>query len=250
MGNMLGLNGKVALITGSGRGIGKAIALRFAEAGAKVVVNSLSPNGEETASQIRSQDGQAIFVQADVSQSSGVETLFKASQEAFGGVDILVNNAGITRDQLTMRLSEEDWDSVIQTNLKSVFLCSKAALRQMLKNRWGRIINLSSIVGLKGNPGQANYAAAKAGILGFSYSLAKEVASRNITVNSIAPGFIETDMTAALSDEQRQAITARIPMQKLGTVEDIASCALYLAQEDAKYITGQVICLDGGMSII
>ncbi|WP_041342768.1 3-oxoacyl-[acyl-carrier-protein] reductase [Dehalococcoides mccartyi] len=250
MGKMLSLDGKTALITGSGRGIGKAIALRFAEAGAKVVVNSLSPAGEEVAAHICSNGGQAVFVQADVSQSNGVDALFKAAQEAFGGVDILVNNAGITRDQLTMRLSEEDWDSVIQTNLKSVFLCSKAALRQMLKNRWGRIINLSSIVGLKGNPGQANYAAAKAGILGFSCSLAKEVASRNITVNSIAPGFIETDMTAALSKEQRQAIAERIPMQKLGTVEDVAACALYLAKEDAKYITGQVISLDGGMSII
>ncbi len=242
------LTGKTALVTGAGRGIGRAIALKLAANGANVVVNSLSQqNVDAVVAEIRAAGGECTGIVSDVSSSDAVGILADRILSDFGGIDILVNNAGITRDQLLLRMTDSDWDDIITVDLKSVFLCTRAIMRYMVKARKGRIVNISSIVGLVGNAGQANYAAAKAGIIGFTRSVAKEVASRNITVNAVAPGFIETDMTAKLSEKQRQELIAKIPVGYLGTPQDVAEVVAFLSSDEARYITGQVITIDGGM---
>jgi 3-oxoacyl-[acyl-carrier protein] reductase len=245
----MNLTDKVAIVTGSGRGIGRAIALKLAEAGASVVVNDISHAADEVALEIEAMGRQSRAVIADISSADDVNRLVETTLEAFGSIDILVNNAGITRDQLLLRMSEEEWDSVLNINLKSVFLCTRAVARPMMKQRWGRIISISSIVGLIGNPGQVNYAAAKAGIVGFTMSVAREMASRGITANAIAPGFIDTEMTQKLSQQQRQELIANIPLGGLGSPEDVAAAVCFLASEDARYITGQVLTVDGGMTM-
>jgi len=243
------LKDRVAIITGASRGIGRAVALKLARDGAKVVVNYAGnvEKAQEVVDTIKEFGGEAIAVQADVSSPQEVEAMVEKVMEHFGQVDILVNNAGITRDTLLMRMKEEDWDAVMNTNLKGVYNCSKAVIRVMMKQRWGRIINITSVVGLMGNAGQANYAAAKAGIIGFTKSVAKELGSRGITVNAVAPGFIETDMTAVLNDELKAALKEQIPLQRLGAPEDIAHLVAFLASDHAGYITGQTINVDGGM---
>ncbi len=242
------LSGRVAIVTGSGRGIGQAIALKLAEVGATVVVNDIGEIAQGVAEEIKAMNGQSLAVLADVSSTSDVAKLVETTTATYGKVDILVNNAGITRDQLLVRMSDEDWDRVLNINLKSVFLCTKAVLRYMMKQRWGRIISIASIVGVVGNPGQANYASAKAGIIGFTRTVAKEVASRGITANAIAPGFIDTDMTQRLEESQRQELMRHIPLGYLGTPRDVAETAAFLASEEARYITGQVLNVDGGMA--
>jgi len=243
------LSNKVAIVTGSGRGIGKAIALKLAEVGATVVVNDIGDaeplNG--VAEEIRAMNGQSLAIMADVSSASDVASMVETTINTYGKIDILVNNAGIARDQLVMRMSDEDWDKVINVNLKSVFLCTRAVLRNMVKQRWGRIINIASIVGIVGNPGQANYASAKAGIIGLTRTVAKEVASRQITVNALAPGFIDTEMTQRLTEDWRQELRKRIPLGYLGSPRDVAEAVAFLASEEARYITGQVLNIDGGM---
>ena len=238
---------RVAIITGSGQGIGRAIALRLAEDGAIVVVNDVSESAQSVAEEIRAMNRQSLAILADVSSSEDVTRLVDETIAAYGKVDILVNNAGITRDQLLVRMSDEDWDRVLTINLKSVFLCTRAVLRHMTKQRWGRIISLSSIVGIMGNRGQANYASAKAGIIGFTRTIAREVGSRGITVNAVAPGFIDTQMTQQLGEEQRQELMKRIPLGCLGSPRDVAEAVAFLASEEARYITGQVLGVDGGM---
>ena len=243
--------GKVALVTGSGRGIGKAIAMKLAEKGATLVINDVgdSAPAEQTVAEIKNLNRQAIVVMADVSSSADVNRMVETAIATYRKVDILVNNAGITRDQLTMKMTDEEWDKVLAIDLKSVFLCTRAVLRPMLKQRSGRIISMSSVVGIIGNTGQANYAAAKAGIIGFTRTIAKEVASRGITVNAVAPGFIDTPMTQTLPAERKQALLANIPLGYLGTPRDIAETVAFLASEEARYITGQVITVDGGISL-
>ncbi len=243
------LSGKGVLVTGAGRGIGRAIAIKLASAGAKVAVNynASQSAAEEVVQVITSAGGEARSFKADVSKGDEVDAMMNLLSKEWGAVDILVNNAGIARDNLMMRMSSEEWDSVIDTNLRSVYYCTRAVLRSMIRNRWGRIISLSSVVGLTGNVGQANYAAAKAGIIGFTKSIAREVASRNITANAIAPGFIETDITANLSQEIKDAGIRSIPMGRFGQPEDIANLALFLASDLAGYVTGQVVNADGGM---
>lgn len=243
------LTGKVAVVTGAGRGIGKAIALRLAYEGASIVVNYRSSEKEakELVEEIREKGGTAECVQGDVSFLEDAEKVIKFAAEKFGRLDILINNAGITRDTLLLRMKEEDFDKVLQVNLKGVFNCTKHASAIMLKQKSGRIINISSVVGIIGNAGQANYAAAKAGIIGFTKSIAKEIGARGITVNAIAPGFITTDMTDVLSDKVKEKLIENIPLKKLGSPEDIANCAAFLVSDNASYITGQVINVDGGM---
>ncbi|MFC2001430.1 3-oxoacyl-[acyl-carrier-protein] reductase [Chloroflexota bacterium] len=241
------LSNRVAIVTGSARGIGRAIALKLAEVGANVVVSDIA-EAEPVAEEIRAMKRQSLAVTADVSLSSDVTKLVDTTISSYGQVDILVNNAGIARDQLIMRMSEEDWDKVLTVNLKSAFLCTRAVLRHMLKQRWGRIISLSSIVGIGGNAGQANYASAKAGIIGLTKTTAKEVASRGITANAIAPGFIDTKMTQELAEDQRQALKKHIPLGYFGTPQDVAEAVVFLASEEARYITGQVLGVDGGMA--
>ncbi len=243
------LSNRVALVTGSGRGIGRAIALKLAEAGATVVVNDIGEAAESVAEEIRAMSRQSLAVLADVSSSEDVARLVETAVATFGKVDILVNNAGIARDQLVMRMSDEDWDRVINIDLKSVFLCTRTAIRHMIKQRWGRIISMASIVGIVGNRGQANYAAAKAGIIGFTRSVAKEVASRGITANAIAPGFIDTEMTQRLDEDWKQGIKRQIPLGYFGSPQDVAEAVAFLASEEARYITGQVLGVDGGMAI-
>jgi len=244
----LDLNGKVALVTGSARGIGQAIALTLAKRGADLVLVDL----EEAALKIVAQEievlgKKALALKADVSNSEAVEKLVEQAIESFGKIDILVNNAGITRDNLLLRMKEEDWDAVLKVNLKSAFLLIKAASRHMMKQRWGRIINISSVIGLMGNTGQANYAASKAGLIGLTKSAARELASRGITVNAIAPGFIQTQMTASLPQEIKDKLRAAVPLGFLGEVEDVAHTVAFLVSPDTRYITGQVINVDGGM---
>tara|TARA_Y100000817_G_scaffold130538_1_gene102328 strand:- start:1624 stop:2370 length:747 start_codon:yes stop_codon:yes gene_type:complete len=248
---MINLDGKKALVTGASRGIGKAIAIRLATEGVSVGVNYNASEQEaaKVVDEIQSLGGNAIILKGSVADSLEVQSLIQAAEDKLGGLDILVNNAGITKDNLIMRLPEEDWDQVIDTNLKGAFLCTKAALRSMVRQRSGRIINMSSVVAITGNAGQSNYTAAKAGLIGFTKTVAKEVASRGITVNAIAPGFIETQMVDAISSQLQQKILERIPLGYFGTPEDVAGVVAFLASEDARYVTGQVIGIDGGLSL-
>ncbi|MFJ6412066.1 beta-ketoacyl-ACP reductase [Terribacillus saccharophilus] len=243
------LSGKAALVTGASRGIGREIALELARNGVNVAVNysGSKEKAEAVAEEIRALGQESIVIQANVAEEESVKDMVKQTIEAFGSLDILVNNAGITRDNLLMRMKEEDFDAVIQTNLKGVFLCTKAVTRQMMKQKAGRIINVASIVGVSGNPGQANYVAAKAGVIGLTKTAAKELAARNVLVNAVAPGFITTDMTDEMTDEQKQAMQSMIPLGKPGKPEDVARVVRFLASEDSNYITGQTIHIDGGM---
>ena len=240
------LSNRVAIITGGARGIGRAIALKLAEAGATIVVSDIA-EAEPVAEEIRTMNRKSLAVGADVTSVSDVARLVEAASATYGRIDILVNNAGITRDHNILRMSEEDWDTVLNVNLKSVFLCTKAVLPHMSKQNWGRIISISSIVGIAGNAGQANYASSKAGVIGFTRAIAKEWSSRGITVNAIAPGFIDTPMTQQLKEEWRQTLVKRIPVGYFGTPQDIAEAVAFLASEEARYITGQVLGVDGGM---
>lgn len=242
---------RVAVVTGGSRGIGRAVCVALAEQGCQIVVNCQHgiEAAEETAALCREKGVDAITVQADVSTQEGCDALFKAVAEAFGRVDILVNNAGVTRDNLIMRLSEQDYDKVLNTNLKGAFLCCKAASRLMMRQRYGRIVNLSSVVGLRGNAGQTAYAASKAGVVGLTKSLAKELASRGVTANAVAPGYIETDMTAALPEASRAAMVQGIPAARPGKPEEVARAVAFLASEESGYITGQVLRVDGGMAM-
>jgi len=245
---MPSLNQQIAVVTGAGRGIGRAIALKFAAEGADVVcVSRTVENSEKVANEVRALGRQAWAFAVDVADSVGVNAAAESILKATGKVDILVNNAGVTRDGLLMRMSDQDWDSVLDTNLKGAFLFTKAFTRAFLKQRSGRILNIASVIGLIGNAGQANYAASKAGLIGFTKSVAKELASRGITVNAIAPGFIETDMTTVLKPEMKQALLGQIPLASFGQAEDIAHAALFLSSNEARYITGQVLSVDGGL---
>lgn len=243
------LKDKVALVTGGSRGIGRAICLELAQQGAKVVVNyaGSQASAEEVVALIKANGGEAIAVQGDVASAEDAENMVSVTTQTFGRVDILVNNAGITRDNLLIRMKEEEWDSVLNTNLKGVFNMTKAIARPMMKQRAGRIINITSVVGLIGNPGQANYVSAKAGVIGLTKSNAKELSSRGITVNAIAPGYIETDMTDKLSDDVKAKLFETIPLARLGRPEDIANAVTFLASDRSGYITGQVLTVDGGM---
>jgi 3-oxoacyl-[acyl-carrier protein] reductase len=243
------LNNKSVLVTGASRGIGRAIALCFAKNGARVAVNysGSEARANEVVEEIKANGGTAFAIKADISSSEDVTSMMKSVINEFGSLDVLVNNAGITRDNLLMRMKEEDWDAVINTNLKGVFLTTKAVTRQMMKQRQGRIINIASIVGVSGNPGQANYVAAKAGVIGLTKTAAKELSSRGITVNAIAPGFIETDMTGKLEEGIKEDMLRNIPLARFGQPEDIAAAAAFLASDASSYITGQTIHVDGGM---
>lgn len=241
--------GKVALVTGASRGIGRGIAIKLAALGAKVVVNYVHHDEEarQVLSQIQDLGGEAVLQKADVSDSTAVKTMFNEIKSRWGKIDILVNNAGITRDTFLLRMPDNDWDAVINTNLRGTYLCTKMALRSMIEQSWGRIINITSLAGLLGNAGQSNYSAAKAGIIAFTKSVAREVGPLNITVNAVAPGFILTDMTDKLPQETRDFILTRIPLKRFGTPEDIANLVAFLASEQASYITAQVIGVDGGI---
>ncbi|WP_337383425.1 3-oxoacyl-[acyl-carrier-protein] reductase [Acidaminococcus timonensis] len=243
------LVGKVALVTGGSRGIGRAVALKLAENGADVAINYAGNTAaaEEVKAAIEKLGRKAMLVQGSVADTDGVQSLVNQVVKELGGLDILINNAGITRDGLLMRMKEADWDAVLETNLKGVFNCSKAVMRTMMKQKSGRIVNMASVVGEMGNAGQANYAAAKAGVIGFTKSLAKEVASRGITVNAVAPGFIATDMTKVLTDDQKAEMARSIPLGRAGQPEDVANAVLFLVSDEAAYITGQVLNVDGGM---
>ncbi len=240
------LDGKIALVTGASRGIGKAIATQLAQQGATFIGTATSENGEQAISDYLSEFGGKGFA-LNVTDKESVDTTIKAINEAHGGIDILVNNAGITRDNLLMRMKDDEWQDIIDTNLTSIFTLSKAVLRGMMKKRFGRIVNIGSVVGSAGNAGQANYAAAKAGVIGFSKSMAREVASRGITINVVAPGFIDTDMTKALTDDQKEAIFKDIPANRLGEPDEIAATVAFLVSDGAAYITGETIHVNGGM---
>ena len=244
---MTDLHDRVAFVTGASRGIGRAIAVRLAASGAAVAACAREDHAGGVVAEIVAAGGRAEALSADVTSAGELQAAVRAALDTFGRIDILVNNAGIARDQLLMRMKAEEWDAVIATNLTAAYSCTQAVLRPMLRQRWGRVINVGSVVGQSGNPGQANYAASKAGLIGFSKALAQEVAARGITVNVVAPGFIETDMTAAMGDAARAALAARIPAGRLGQPEDVAAAVCYLASEEASYITGQVIGVNGGM---
>jgi 3-oxoacyl-[acyl-carrier protein] reductase len=244
----MSLNGQVAVITGASRGIGRAIALKLSAAGAAVVVTATSIEAaRRTADEVEAAGGKALAVKVDVSVASEVEGLFKEAQAAFGRVDILVNNAGITKDGLLLRMKESDWDAVMDVNLKGAFNCTREAAKIMAKARYGRIVNVSSVVGEMGNPGQANYCASKAGMIGLTKSVARELARRNVTVNAVAPGFIETDMTQELSEKAKETLMEQIPMGRLGSGDDIACSVLFLVSPGGAYITGHVLSVNGGM---
>ena len=248
---MMKFTGKTAVVTGGSRGLGRAVCLELAKGGANVVFCYAGNEAaaKETTAACEALGAKALAVQCDVAKADEVKALMDAAVKEFGRIDILVNNAGITRDGLLMMMKEEDFDAVIAANLKGTFLCMKAVSRIMMKQRYGRIVNLSSVVGLRGNAGQVNYAASKAGVVGMTKSLAKELASRGVTVNAVAPGFIATDMTAAMTDAAKEATLASIPLQRLGAPEDVAHAVAFLASDEAAYITGQVLCVDGGMAM-
>lgn len=242
------LEGKVALITGGARGIGRAIALRLARDGVRIAIGDLlREEGLNTQKEVKEAGSEAMFAALDVTDEASVKDAVAQVEGRWGRIDILANNAGITRDRLLLRLSEQDWDAVLDVNLKGAYLCSRAVLPLMLRQRWGRIVGTASVVGLAGNPGQTNYAASKAGLIGFTKALAREVATRNITVNAVAPGYIETQMVQALSEKVQEAILGQIPMGRFGTPEDVAGVVAFLCSEEAGYITGHVINVDGGM---
>jgi 3-oxoacyl-[acyl-carrier protein] reductase len=241
------LSGRVALVTGASRGIGRAIALSLAARGAAVVAAARGQNAQGTVDAIAAAGGRAAAADVDVTDEASVERAVAGALEAHGRLDILVNNAGITRDQLMLRMKREDWDAVIATNLTAAFTCVQAVLKTMVKQRSGRIINITSVVGQAGNPGQANYAASKAGLIGFTKALALEVASRNITVNAVAPGMIDTDMTRAIAAQAHGTWAERIPLKRLGTADEVAAAVAFLASDEASYITGQVLAVNGGM---
>lgn len=243
------LEGRVSLVTGASRGIGKAIALKLASLGSRVAVNYREREAEANSviEAIASQGGgEAIAIKADVADTEAVKAMVEQVTDRWGSIDVLVNNAGITRDTLVLRMGDKDWDEVIDTNLRGAYLCTKFALRSMIRQRRGRIINISSIAGVMGNPGQSNYAASKGGLIAFTKSVAREIGSRNITVNAVAPGFIATEMTDKLPSERKESVLAIIPLQRFGEPEDVAELVAFLASEKAGYITGQVICIDGG----
>jgi len=244
---MIDLTGRIALVTGASRGIGRAIATRLAAQGATVVAAARAQNAADTVSAITSGGGKAEVASADVSDAAAVDALVGGTLERHGRIDILVNNAGIAKDQLMLRMKRDDWDQVIATNLTAAFALTQAVLKPMIRQKGGRIVCISSVVGQSGNAGQANYAASKAGLIGFAKAVAQEVASRNITVNVVAPGLIETDMTRAITDSAREDWAARIPLKRLGTPEDIAAAVCFLASDEAAYITGQVLAVNGGM---
>jgi 3-oxoacyl-[acyl-carrier protein] reductase len=241
------MEGRVALVTGASRGIGRAIALGLAERGATVVAAARGDNAAPTVAEIASRGGRAETAALDVTDDGAVTALVADIVARHGRIDVLVNNAGITRDQLMLRMKREDWDAVLTTNLTAAYTCSQAVLKPMVKQRAGRIVNLTSVVGQSGNAGQANYAASKAGLIGFTKALALEVASRNITVNAVAPGLVDTDMTRAISKDAHEEWAARIPLKRLGTPEDVAAAVLFLASDEAAYITGHVLAVNGGM---
>jgi 3-oxoacyl-[acyl-carrier protein] reductase len=244
------LEGQVALVTGGARGIGRAIAVRLAAEGAKIGIVDWADNGQDTAREIEQESGrQTTFFKADISKEADAMAAVAAVESALGPVDILINNAGITRDGLALTMTESDWDAVLSVNLKGAFLMSKAVLRGMIKRRRGSIVNISSVVGRRGNAGQANYSAAKAGLLGLTKTLAKEVASRNVRVNAVAPGYIETEMTAALDEIARKALISQIPLARIGTPQSVADAVAFLAGDSASFITGAVLAVDGGLGI-
>lgn len=246
---MFDLTGKAALVTGGSRGIGRAISLALAAQGARVAVNYVSHKeaAEEVVASIVGCGGEAVAIAGDVSKAADAKRLVDETAAAFAGLHILVNNAGLTQDDLLLRMSEEAWDRVLEVDLRGAFLCTKAALRPMIHQRWGRIINIASVAGLVGNAGQANYAAAKAGLIGFTKSVAKEVASRNVTANAIAPGLVRTAMTEGLTEGQQQAVVQMVPLGRWATPEEIAPAAVFFASEEAGYITGSVLTVDGGL---
>lgn len=244
----MNLSGKIALVTGASRGIGRAIAEKLVAYGATVIGTATTENGAQAISQYLGSNGKGVAL--NVTDEKSIESVLDAIKAQFGDIDILVNNAGITRDNLLMRMKDQEWQDIIDTNLTSIFRLSKALMRSMMKKRYGRIVTIGSVVGTMGNAGQANYAAAKAGLIGFSKSLAREVASRGITVNVVAPGFIETDMTKALSDEQRTAILSQVPANRLGDPKDIANAVAFLVSDDASYITGETLHVNGGMYMV
>jgi 3-oxoacyl-[acyl-carrier protein] reductase len=242
------MTNRTAFVTGASRGIGRAIALALGKAGARIVVASNEPeNNEKVASEIREAGGEAVTVYLDLSSPESIKDAFGTVLKQFGYIDILVNNAGVTKDGLAVRMKPADWDLVLNINLRGAFLAAQQALPGMMKERWGRIINIASVVGQSGNPGQANYVASKAGVIGLTKALAQEVGSRNITVNAVAPGFIETDMTAKLTPEQRDAMLAKVPLKRAGLPEDVAAAVKFLASDDAAYITGLILSVNGGM---